>query len=128
MSRYNPRSVPPTKAQKEFIHKVKCLPCIVEHLDWYKNGQPVSKGFGSFGTVSDAHHITEGMRRLGHDYLLPLCGTHHAEIDAKGFKWEMAMCKLVYKKLGMKWKEPETKIVPRQAVEFDPEIETYDDL
>jgi hypothetical protein len=67
MSRYNPRSVPPTKAQKEFIHKVKCLPCIVEHLDWYK-------------------------------------------------------------KLGMKWKEPETKIVPRQAVEFDPEIETYDDL
>ena len=115
MKRYNPRSKPPTKAQKEFIHNVKCLPCIVEHIDYFKDGTTVGKNFGSFGTMSDAHHITEGFRRLGHDYLLPLCPDCHAKVDAKGFQWEMKMCKLVYKKLDMEFIEPVSKVVRRKV-------------
>lgn len=34
------------------------------------------------GAPADVHHITEGGRRLGHDFTIPLCPWHHRGISA----------------------------------------------
>jgi hypothetical protein len=49
-----------SKADKERMALLKTLPCIV------CGSSPV-----------EVHHITEGGRRLGHQYTIPLCYFHH---------------------------------------------------
>ena len=95
---------PATKAEKEFMAKVKELPCIV--CGYY----PV-----------DCHHITEGGRRLGNMYCLPLCFDHHEgqifsignhkKSFIKKYGTELELLEKVYKKLGMVYVPKQSKIV-----------------
>lgn len=55
----------PTKAQQARFDALKEIGCICcwNFAGWYR--------------VPEVHHITQGMKRLGHDATLPLCPRHH---------------------------------------------------
>jgi hypothetical protein len=58
------RTIKPTKAQVARFEALKALGCIC------------CKKLG-IQRDPEIHHIVEGMRRLGHDFTLPLCVMHH---------------------------------------------------
>lgn len=62
----------PTKAQQERFKKLHELGCIC------------CKKLG-FWQFPEIHHIVEGMRRLGHDWTLPLCKMHHRDRGLSDF-------------------------------------------
>ena len=95
MPRYNPKGTAPTKAEKALMAAVKCMGCIKCQK-----------------TPVDIHHITEGGRRLGHAWILPLCAYCHRWIN--NFLEQMALCRELYLSLGEVMPEPVTKIVPRR--------------
>lgn len=51
------------KEEREHLARVKALPC------WIRNHE--------CGGEIQAHHLTDGGRRLGHYYTIPLCHYHH---------------------------------------------------
>lgn len=54
----------PTKAEKAWMDKVSTLDCVACLQDgWHSQ--------------SNVHHITQGGRRLGHLFTIPLCPDHH---------------------------------------------------
>lgn len=57
------------------------------------------------------HHITEGGRRLGNFWILPLCSPCHKAIN--NFQKQLELCRYVYIALGKTMPEPTTKIVRR---------------
>ncbi len=95
MSRYNPKGKP---TKQEFAHmwNVAQMPCIV-------TGR----------SDVQIHHITEGGRRLGNFWVLPLSVETHRNISKIPFAEQMELCREVYKRLGQKFPEPPTKIVKR---------------
>jgi len=63
------------KSEKERIRKLKELGCVACYIQ-----------FGEWGTPSDAHHLTETGRRVGHDATIPLCKDHHKGATSKNIK------------------------------------------
>lgn len=62
----------PTKAQQarfKALREIGCICC------WNYLGRYV---------VPEIHHIVKGMKRLGHDYTLPLCPAHHRGVIEAG--------------------------------------------
>lgn len=59
------RTRTPTKAQRLRFARIKWLGCIACRIE------------GAHGVPPEIHHITEGGRRLGHDYTIGLCVWHH---------------------------------------------------
>lgn len=53
-----------TKEEARYLAQVQDLGCIV------------CRGQGNY-TVAEIHHIVEGGRRKGHEFVLPLCVPHH---------------------------------------------------
>jgi len=98
MKRYNPRGKA-TKEERAWMDRVaqeRCCGCGAHQIQ--------------------VHHVTEGFRRLGNFYCFALCLTCHPLVDAKGFQWELEQCRQTHKRLGRKFTEPPTKIVPRRAL------------
>lgn len=70
--------------------------------------------------VVEYHHLVKTGRRMGHMYGIPLCSKHHrwGKISIeKGWKAfeekygnQVELCKELYDKLGLEFKEPESKL------------------
>lgn len=98
---------PATKAEKEFMAKVKSMPCII--------CQPFYFGiYGGNGLIeggpwrSEFDHMVDGYR-LGHMFGLPLCKLHHEGKKGYGpkeYHWDSSkpnqwkLLEKVYKVLG----------------------------
>lgn len=82
-----------SKAEKSHLESVANMQCIVTG----RNDVQIQ-------------HITECGRRLGHMYILPLSVKTHAEIYKIPFKEQMELCKEVYRRLNLEWKEPPSKL------------------
>ena len=99
------KSRKPTGKEIEFIFKVKRLPCII-----CKAKAP-----------SQAHHICDTGRRMGHAYILPLCEKCHIGQDGftglnrsawdKSLANQLKLCQQVYMSLNMVMPIPTSKIV-----------------
>jgi hypothetical protein len=93
-----------TKLEREHLLAVKGLPCVI------CNHPP----------ISEAHHICDTGRRLGHSFVLPLCANCHRGDNGfsgknrsawdKSLKNQLELCKQVYKLLGREWKQPFSKL------------------
>ena len=59
----------------EMLPQVGCICCL---------------SYGIINNWVQIHHITEGGKRLGHDYTLPLCYFHHEGIPPEGMSVEQA--------------------------------------
>lgn len=112
-----------TKEEKAHIMRVKCMKCVACQEDWFD-----SQGYYWGGTVntSDYHHITDGGRRLGHMWGLPLCEKCHRGEDGfsgknrgawdKSLENQLRLMAKVYKLIG---KEPpafESKLSARNKI------------
>ncbi len=93
--RYNKKKKP-TKAESEHMDMVAQLSCC-------KCGE----------RTVQIHHITEGGRRLGNFWVLPLCIPHHMTIN--DFQYQLELCRKIYKCLGKVMPEPTTKIIKRET-------------
>jgi hypothetical protein len=111
-----------TKAQKNFLLGVKSLPCIVCFPEWYDT-EPLKDGEHGYD-LNDADHVTGAQGRVGHDYLIALCYDHHRGNEGySGIRksWDtshanqLELCRKTYKKLGLEFCEPISKIVKRKV-------------
>lgn len=48
------------------------------------------RAYGIENSWVQIHHITEGRKRLGHEYTLPLCYYHHEGVPPEGLTREQA--------------------------------------
>ena len=92
MKRFNKKRKP-TKAESEWMDKVASLPCMVTGRNDVQ-----------------LQHITEGSRRLGNWWVIPLSVETHRDIYKIPFAEQIELCKQVYKLLGREWKQPFSKL------------------
>lgn len=64
-------------------------------------------------SVTEVHHITEGARRVGGFYCLPLCKTHHQYVHRIPKATIRTLWDSVNDTLGIKRDWPASKIVKR---------------
>jgi hypothetical protein len=91
------------KAEKEFILKIKNMPCCICNAS----------------APSEADHVTDRGRRLGHEWLIPLCvSCHRGQNGYTSHKctWDKSsanqfkLCKKTYEKLGLVMPMPYSKL------------------
>lgn len=92
-----------------------------------KLGCVVCRHFGKFNPA-EVHHLTEGGRRLGHWYTIPLCPPHHrgtvqgvvsvasgSRAFEAAYGSQLLLWEEVQQFLGLEVKWPVSKIMPRVA-------------
>lgn len=89
-----------TAKEREYMARVKQLPCCV----CLPNEQ---------STPTEVHHITEGMRRVGNFYCLPLCRVHHANVHRLGRIEVRRLWDWVNQTLGIERTWIQSKVLPR---------------
>jgi len=86
--------------EREHMARVKRLPCCVCLPE--EQSSP-----------TEVHHITEGSRRLGDFYVLPLCRKHHENVHLLRNGATRQLWAELNKTLGVNRSWPQTKILPR---------------
>lgn len=94
-SRFNPKGKP-TKAESRHMALIAQQPCA---------------RCGQMG--SQVHHLVDCGRRLGNFHTMALCPFHHRMIYELTFQEQLELCRKEYKRLGIEFIEPTTKIVRR---------------
>jgi len=83
------------------MSRVKALPCCVCLPDEQKSR-------------TEVHHITQGSRRVGNFYCLPLCAHHHLNVHLLGIVLVKRLWSLVNETLGIQRAWPQSKIISRR--------------
>lgn len=85
---------------------------------WYKTPSTVPSNYHGY-SQSEADHVTEAGRRLGHPWIIPLCYNHHRGSGGysgnkkswdTSFANQLELCRLLYQKLGLVMPEPQSKL------------------
>lgn len=89
-----------TSEESEYMQRVKLLPCCVCLPE--EQSSP-----------TEVHHITEGSRRLGNLYCLPLCRKHHENVHLLRNQGAQQLWKQVNQTLGIRREWPTSKIIQK---------------
>lgn len=93
----------PKASKEELAHleRVRALPCCM--------CLP-----GEQNSITEAHHILSGGRRLGHFFVIPLCkGKHHENVHLLRGEATQQLWRQVNATLGITRDWPASKIIPR---------------
>lgn len=117
------KRIPTTKSEREHIGIIKSMPCAACMPWWFKFPTP-QPNIKNFGFVSDAQHLTDAAGRLGHEFVIPLCYSHHrgnagfsgikrSESD-KTLKFQLEIVEGIYTIRGMEMPIQNRKIAIRR--------------